>query len=286
MLTPLDIEKKKFSKKINGYSVEEVDDFLDELTLEYERLYRENAEYKEQLEQLRDSIILKYELTGENLTLERLAKEIEAETTWIKRATANTDKDINNEDIIVITTDGYIFQLYYNESYGQKFVEYLGREDGNNIPTVVARYSKETNKITVLPREDVSGIKGAEIIHKGNAINLGEGSTLEYTPTKTGWYIIRVTSNTGKLRYAWIRVSSTMIEPEIKIASSGEQENGWYGKDSVPVVVTIIAKGNGAKEIHYTTNRWETEEIIEGSTATLERNNKIRNNQHICLCSR
>ena len=51
MLTPLDIEKKKFSKKINGYSVEEVDDFLDELTLEYERLYRENAEYKEQLEQ-------------------------------------------------------------------------------------------------------------------------------------------------------------------------------------------------------------------------------------------
>ena len=40
MLTPLDIEKKKFSKKINGYSVEEVDDFLDELTLEYERLYR------------------------------------------------------------------------------------------------------------------------------------------------------------------------------------------------------------------------------------------------------
>ena len=51
MLTPLDIEKKKFSKKINGYSVEEVDDFLDELTVEYERLYKENAEYKEQLEQ-------------------------------------------------------------------------------------------------------------------------------------------------------------------------------------------------------------------------------------------
>ena len=32
MLTPLDIENKKFSKQImNGYSVEEVDDFLDEL---------------------------------------------------------------------------------------------------------------------------------------------------------------------------------------------------------------------------------------------------------------
>ena len=33
MLTPLDIENKKFSKQmVNGYSVEEVDDFLDELT--------------------------------------------------------------------------------------------------------------------------------------------------------------------------------------------------------------------------------------------------------------
>ena len=34
MYTPLDIENKKFSKQMmNGYSVEEVDDFLDELTV-------------------------------------------------------------------------------------------------------------------------------------------------------------------------------------------------------------------------------------------------------------
>ena len=33
MITPLEIENKKFSKQMmNGYSVEEVDDFLDELT--------------------------------------------------------------------------------------------------------------------------------------------------------------------------------------------------------------------------------------------------------------
>ena len=32
MITPLDIENKRFSKKINGYSVEEVDEFLDEIT--------------------------------------------------------------------------------------------------------------------------------------------------------------------------------------------------------------------------------------------------------------
>ena len=38
MITPLDIENKKFSKQVmNGYSVEEVDDFLDDLTVDYEK---------------------------------------------------------------------------------------------------------------------------------------------------------------------------------------------------------------------------------------------------------
>ena len=40
MITPLEIENKKFSKQMmNGYSVEEVDDFLDELTAGYEKLH-------------------------------------------------------------------------------------------------------------------------------------------------------------------------------------------------------------------------------------------------------
>ncbi len=53
MITPLDIENKKFSKRaINGYSTEEVDDFLDELTVDYERLYKEASESKQMIEKL------------------------------------------------------------------------------------------------------------------------------------------------------------------------------------------------------------------------------------------
>ena len=49
MITPLDIENKRFAKqKLGGYNVDEVDDFLDELTLEYGKLYKENTELKEQ----------------------------------------------------------------------------------------------------------------------------------------------------------------------------------------------------------------------------------------------
>ena len=51
MLTPLEIENKKFSKKLNGYCVDEVDDFLDQVTLEYEKLYKENNEYRSKIEQ-------------------------------------------------------------------------------------------------------------------------------------------------------------------------------------------------------------------------------------------
>ena len=60
MITPLDIENKRFGKqKIGGYNVNEVDDFLDELTLEYGKLYKENAELKSQREEL-DSNVGKY----------------------------------------------------------------------------------------------------------------------------------------------------------------------------------------------------------------------------------
>lgn len=57
MITPLDIENKKFAKQVmNGYSVDEVDDFLDDLTVEYEKLFKENAEYKNDIVRLKEDM--------------------------------------------------------------------------------------------------------------------------------------------------------------------------------------------------------------------------------------
>jgi len=57
MITPLDIENKKFSKQmVNGYSVNEVDEFLDELTSDYEKLYKENARLKTNEEELNNDV--------------------------------------------------------------------------------------------------------------------------------------------------------------------------------------------------------------------------------------
>lgn len=57
MITPLDIENKKFSKQMmNGYSVEEVDDFLDDLTEDYTKNYKEANELKTKVEELTQSL--------------------------------------------------------------------------------------------------------------------------------------------------------------------------------------------------------------------------------------
>lgn len=67
MITPLDIENKRFSKQMmNGYSVEEVDEFLDELTADYERAYKQSTELKEKVEEL-ESSLLHYKTIGDTL---------------------------------------------------------------------------------------------------------------------------------------------------------------------------------------------------------------------------
>ena len=57
MITPLEIENKKFSKQmVNGYSVEEVDDFLDEILEDYSKNYKEVTELKAKVEELNNSL--------------------------------------------------------------------------------------------------------------------------------------------------------------------------------------------------------------------------------------
>ena len=57
MITPLDIENKKFSKQMmNGYNVEEVDDFLDDLTDDYSKNYKEITELRTKVEELNKSL--------------------------------------------------------------------------------------------------------------------------------------------------------------------------------------------------------------------------------------
>lgn len=57
MLTPLDIENKRFAKQMmNGYNVDEVDDFLDEIGVEFAKKQRELNDAQKEVEELRKSL--------------------------------------------------------------------------------------------------------------------------------------------------------------------------------------------------------------------------------------
>ena len=56
MLTPLDIESKVFSSSIGGYSKSDVNEFMKEILVTYEKMYKENIEMKDKISMLNDGI--------------------------------------------------------------------------------------------------------------------------------------------------------------------------------------------------------------------------------------
>ena len=52
-LTPLDIHNKEFKRSFRGYNEDEIDDFLDQVVNDYEKLFRENDNLKEELSRMK-----------------------------------------------------------------------------------------------------------------------------------------------------------------------------------------------------------------------------------------
>ena len=56
MLTPVDIQRQEFGVKFRGYDDEEVDNFLDLVGADYEKLYKENGEMRKEIEHLEEAL--------------------------------------------------------------------------------------------------------------------------------------------------------------------------------------------------------------------------------------
>ncbi len=66
MLTPLEIENKKFKKELIGYSVVEVEEFMQAVSSSYENLYKDNLAYKDKINVL-SSAVKQYKSMEETL---------------------------------------------------------------------------------------------------------------------------------------------------------------------------------------------------------------------------
>lgn len=57
MLTPTDIENKVFKKtKFNGYDINDVEDYLEKIIVDYEKLFKENVEIKDKMDNLQETV--------------------------------------------------------------------------------------------------------------------------------------------------------------------------------------------------------------------------------------
>ncbi len=90
MLTPLDIESKEFSSSIGGYSKSDVNEFMKEILVTYEKMYKENIEMKDKISMLNDGIqyYKTIETTLQNTLL--LAEKTAEETKQAARKKAET----------------------------------------------------------------------------------------------------------------------------------------------------------------------------------------------------
>ena len=102
-LTPLDIHHKEFRHSIRGYSEEEVDQFLDEVADEFERLFKENIDKSEKLEiaegQLHEFQQQEQTIRNTMVAAQRSAEEIVAKSTE-EAATVLRDAEVKAKEII------------------------------------------------------------------------------------------------------------------------------------------------------------------------------------------
>ena len=56
MMTPLEIENKKFKKSLSGYSKAEVDEFFTVVSQNYENLYKENLANRDKINVLSNAV--------------------------------------------------------------------------------------------------------------------------------------------------------------------------------------------------------------------------------------
>ena len=81
MLTPQEVEERVFPKaKKGGYDMQDVDNFLDQLTADYTELYKENAVLKRKMKVLADKITEYQETEGAMratlLTAQKMANQL------------------------------------------------------------------------------------------------------------------------------------------------------------------------------------------------------------------
>ena len=171
MITPADIGNKEFSRKVRGYDTEEVDMFLDVITVDLEKLIKENLKLKAQLANVEKSIgtIGDSDITVRE-TLET-AKSImdDLAVSSEKRAKALVENAERDAAIIIKDAKMKAEQLADESRELKSTFEKFRRDYGN----MLKRYSDEFENMS----SDIQIDRLSILLDNGNKIN-GESESV------------------------------------------------------------------------------------------------------------
>ena len=124
-LTAMDINNKEFKRGLRGYSVEEVDEFLDQVVENYEELYKENSRLKESLSRVNEKLehYEKLEATIQNTLLLAQNAADQAKESSEKQEELIIGKANENEQRIIDKAHGDVISI--NDEYEKVKEEFI-----------------------------------------------------------------------------------------------------------------------------------------------------------------
>ena len=184
--------------------------------------------YQEEIKKSILETILEKASIGEEASLQDIGEALK-EKEGIKEIQTNLSQTDTNDDILMLTKEGYIFQAYHQNSQGKTEVEYVGNSKNKNlenIPKLKASY--QNGSIVCTANIEEGNITKLELIYQGKTEtknNINGETTFKIENKNTGWYTIKATSNENKQRYAWINIANITDKiqaPKIEIIGNPE----------------------------------------------------------------
>lgn len=149
MLTPIDIDNEQFKKQLNGYNVDEVDDFLSRISDDYETLMLRNKELEDKLREM-EMILAQYKTAESSLQ----------DTLLIAKKTTDTMIMQAEQEAKAIVDEA---NRYFEERTGNIDEEIEIREERlKNIINQSAIYKKKSEALLVAQLEVLKSLNEDE----------------------------------------------------------------------------------------------------------------------------
>jgi cell division initiation protein len=153
MISPIEVKRREFSRSLRGYSREEVDSFLNSVSDEFEKLYRENSELKEGMQraELDMSKYRKLEdtLNQTLLLAQQTAEEIRANAHKEAQMMVEGARQRIKETFVAYEEILKRLNIYRTEikSYINSQVEFMDRHDHRVEELTAFFYSQDTKEL-------------------------------------------------------------------------------------------------------------------------------------------